>query len=250
MHVDLGIEVARDGKDAVDLRARVGVEIGRSPDRPRAAAQAFDQQFLGAGIVGEALLRKHAEFDIDRPGIVPRQLADGVEADHADPGIELDMGAHAHRAVRAAALQRPPRPRIDIFDGEIALDGRGFPDGFRDGALLDAAAVEDAGLVEMDVRFDQARHDKTARGIRLPYVGRQSRRDGGDRTAVDADVDDAKLAILQDAGVPNDQIHQSPLPAARRDRGHGPASYHGGLPRDLKANGVPYLPKNAVLPTA
>jgi len=110
--------------------------------------------------------------------------------------------------VRDAALQRPPRPRIDIFDGEIALDGRGFPDGFRDGALLDAAAVEDSGLVEMDMRLDQARHDKTARGIQLRCVGFQPGRDGGDGAAIDADIDDAKLTVLQDAGVPNNQVHQ------------------------------------------
>ena len=99
MHVDFDVELARDREDAVDLAARVGVEIGHGADRSRAAAQALDQQFLGAGIVGEPFLRKHAELEIDRPGIVARELADRFETDHADAGIEFDMGAHAHRAM-------------------------------------------------------------------------------------------------------------------------------------------------------
>jgi hypothetical protein len=60
----------------------------------------------------------------------------------------------------------------------------------------------------MDVRLDQARHDEAARGIRFPCVGRQGRRDGTDGAAIDADIGDTKRAILQDAGVPNDQVHQ------------------------------------------
>jgi hypothetical protein len=37
MHVDLGVEIARDRKDAIDLRTRIGVEIRRGADGPRAA---------------------------------------------------------------------------------------------------------------------------------------------------------------------------------------------------------------------
>ena len=43
VHVDLGIEVARDGEDAIDLAARIGVEIRHRADRPRTAAQALNQ---------------------------------------------------------------------------------------------------------------------------------------------------------------------------------------------------------------
>ena len=72
MHIDFSIEVACDRKDPVDLAARVGVEIGNGADRPRAPAQALDQQFLGAGIVGEPFLREDAHFYIHRPGMVAR----------------------------------------------------------------------------------------------------------------------------------------------------------------------------------
>ncbi len=144
--------------------ARVGVEIRHRADGPRAAAQALDQQFLGAGIVGEPLLRKHAQFDIHRPSVVARELFDRFEADHANARIEFDMGAHVHGAMRDAALQRPPAPRVNVLDGEVALGGRGFPNGFGDGAFLDVATVEDAGLVEMDMGLDHAwDHQATGR---------------------------------------------------------------------------------------
>ena len=161
------------------------VEIGRGADRACAPAQALDQQFLGAGIIGEPLLRKDAEFDIDRPGVIARKLLDRLEPDHADARIEFDMGAHMHGALRDAALQRPLAARVNVLDREIALGRGGLPDGFGDGALLDHATVHDAGLVEMDMRLDQAgdhqaiaRHPVPARppAGRAPW--RQSRSPG------------------------------------------------------------------------
>ncbi len=101
-------------------------------------------------------MREHAQFHIHRPGIVARELFDRFEPDHADTRIEFDMGAHAHRALRDAALESSLAPRVNVLDGKIALGGRGFAHGFGDGAFLDAATVEDAGLVQMNVGFDQA----------------------------------------------------------------------------------------------
>ncbi len=60
----------------------------------------------------------------------------------------------------------------------------------------------------MNMRLDQAGHDEAACGIALHGVGGQRRRDGRDHAAIDADIDDTKLTALQDAGVPNDQVHQ------------------------------------------
>src|SRR5271167_4904981 len=100
MHVDFGIEIARDGKYPIDLRARVGVEIRRRADRTRAPTQTRDQQFLGAGIIGKPLLRENAQFDIHGPGVVARELLDRFETDHSDARIDLDMRAHVHGALR------------------------------------------------------------------------------------------------------------------------------------------------------
>jgi len=43
MHVDVHVPFARDREDAVDLPARVGVDVGHRADHSGTAAQAFDQ---------------------------------------------------------------------------------------------------------------------------------------------------------------------------------------------------------------
>src|SRR5581483_2089404 len=101
-----------------------------------------------------------ADFHIDSPRVVARQPTDGVEADHSYPGIELDMGAHARGAMADAALERPSAAFIHILDREAALGGRGFPRRLHHGPLLDPAAVENARLVEMDMRLNQTRHQE------------------------------------------------------------------------------------------
>jgi hypothetical protein len=158
-------------QNAVDLLARIGVEIGHGTDGADAAAQTFDQKLLRAGIVGQPFLGKDAELDIQSPRIVARQLLDGLEPDHADAGIKLHMRAHARRPVRNAALQGLLAARINVLDREISLGARGLPDRLGDGTLLDPAAVQDAGLVEMDVRLDHPGHDKATGRVDLSRVG-------------------------------------------------------------------------------
>ncbi len=170
MHVDFDIEVARDRKYPVDLAARVAVEIRNGADRPRAPAQALDQQLFGAGIVGESLLREDAQFHIQCPGIVARELLDRFETDHCYARIEFDMGAHAHRATHDAAFQGPLAACVNVLDREIAFGCRGFPNGFGDGSFLDPATVEDAGLVEMDMRLDQAGGHEATRSFQFRRI--------------------------------------------------------------------------------
>ncbi len=55
-------------------------------------------------------------------------------------GIKLDMGAHAHRALRDATLERALASRIDVFDGKAALGGSGLLDRFGDSAFFEVAA--------------------------------------------------------------------------------------------------------------
>src|SRR5947209_18613044 len=136
MHVDVGVVVARDREDAVDLPAWIGIDIGSRADRLGAAPQARDQQLFRTRIVGEPLLRKDTDFDVDPPGIVARKLLDRIEADQLYSGIELDMRAHAHRAVHDAALQRLLRTRIDVLDRESAFRRSGLAHRFGDGTLF------------------------------------------------------------------------------------------------------------------
>src|SRR5579872_1217969 len=210
MHIDFRIELARDRKNAIDLLARVGVEIGHRPDRARTAAQPLDQKLFRTGIVGHSLLRKDADFDVDAPGIIAGELFDRLQPDQADAGIELHMGTHPHRAVRYAALQRLLSPCIDILRRESALGRGGFANGFRNGALLDTAAVHDAGLVEMNMSFDKAGDQQTSLCLQFGPVGRKRGRDGGDLSAIDGDIDLDEFAVLQYARIADNEIHHFP----------------------------------------
>jgi hypothetical protein len=118
------------------------------------------------------------------------------------------MGAHAHRAIHDTSFYGPLAPRVNVLDREIALGCRGFANGFGDRTLFDAATVEDAGLVEMDMRLDHAGDHETTRGIQFSGISLQSWRYGRNRRATNADIDDTKLAVLQRAGIADDEVHQ------------------------------------------
>ena len=184
MKVDVEIEAARDGEDARNLRRRIGVGVGAAADDVGALLAGLDQQFLGAGIVGQALLREHADLEVERPGVIALEGAYGVEAVEADARVDLDMGAHARRALDDGFLQGALRARVDVGLGEGAL-GRGHRfDRFLERPALAIAAVENAGLVEMDVGLDEARRSPAGRRAVPPRVGVDA---GGD-------VDDAAVA--------------------------------------------------------
>ena len=138
------------------MRVRIGVHIGTAADHLAAVAQRGDQKFLGAGIVGQPFLRKHADRQVDRPGIVALQRLDRLETAQADARIDLDMGAHPRGAVHDRALEHPRAARIDVLDREIALHRGDRLDGLADAAMVMAAAAEQAGLVEMDMGVDEA----------------------------------------------------------------------------------------------
>src|SRR5262249_60724677 len=79
------------------------------------------QQFLGARIVGEALLRKGANLQIDRPLVIALEPAYGVEALEPDARIDFDMGAHAGRALDDGFLQGALRAGVNVRLGEGTL---------------------------------------------------------------------------------------------------------------------------------
>ena len=172
-----------------EMRVRVGVHIGTAADRLAAVAQRRDQKFLGAGIVGQAFLRKHAERQIDRPGIVALQRLDRLEAAQADARIDFDMGAHPRGAVHDGALDHLCAARIDVLDREIALHRRDRANGLADAAMVVPAAAEQAGLVEMDMGVDEAGQGEPAADIDLGRLAGKPRLDRGDPAAGYADID-------------------------------------------------------------
>jgi hypothetical protein len=60
------------------------------------------------------------------------------------------------RAVENAFFQRALGAIVDILRREILLRLRDLSDCFLEIAFVGLAAIEDRGLVEMNVRFDQA----------------------------------------------------------------------------------------------
>ena len=80
MKVDVEIEAPRDVEDAGDLRQGIGVRIWATADDVGPLLAGSHQQFLGAGIVGEAFLWKGANLQINRPLVIALEPAHGVEA--------------------------------------------------------------------------------------------------------------------------------------------------------------------------
>ena len=207
MDVDVDIELARQLEDAVDLAGLVAVVARRAADHLGAALEALDQQLVGSGIVDQAFLRKHADLDIDRPLVVGDQRLHALEAAHADAGIDLDLRAHAGGAVLDAVLERVRGARAHILNRHALLQRRDALDRAELAALLRRAAVDDARLVEMDVRLDQARADEVPPGVIDLRLGGQAALDRGDAALRDADIHGSVRGTIGEPRVADDEVH-------------------------------------------
>ena len=162
MKVDIAVELPRDREDARDLTVRIAVGIGAAADQICALFARRDQQLLGAGIIEQTFLRKHADFDVDRPGVVAPEPPHGLKSVEADARIDLDMRAHARGALQDRFFQRAAGAQIDVVLAEGALGRRHLGNRLRKRSVLRFAAIEDAGLVEMDMRLDKTGDDEPA----------------------------------------------------------------------------------------
>src|SRR6185503_9994939 len=133
-------------------------------------------------------LRKDAHLDVDRPLVVRDERLDALEPTHADTGIDLDLRAHARRAVQDAVLERARGARADVLDRHALLERRHAQDRAQGAALLRRAALDDARLVQVDVGLDEARTGKPTLRIEARPLGREPRRDRRDPAVLDADI--------------------------------------------------------------
>src|SRR5271170_4304211 len=161
MKVDIAIELPGDGEDARDLAVRIAVGVGTAADEVRAPLVRLNQEFIGAGIVEQAFLRKDTDFEIDCPGVILLELPDGAKSLEADARVDLHMGAHPRGALQDSLLERAAGAAIDVVLAEGALGRRHFVDGLAERSVLRLATVEDAGFVEMNMRLDEARDDES-----------------------------------------------------------------------------------------
>ena len=211
VHVDVHVELTRQIKHAMDLSCMIRVIIWGRADHAGATLQRFDQQLVGSGIVGQSFLREHADFDIDRPGVVAPQCLDRLEAAHLHTAVEFQMRAHPRGTVLDAFLERAAGTLVDIIDGEGLLHGSDTLHGVRLASLVRRRAVQDVGLVQMDMRLDKAAAHQAATGIEYRAVRLQRRLDGSD-TAVDhADIHRRCIRCMRQAGIANDQVHAAML---------------------------------------
>ena len=207
MHVDVDAMRVGEFEDAADLGGGVGVEGGGGADETGATAQRFEEEGFGAGAVGEAFLGEDADFDVDGPGIVAREVLHGIQAAQADQGIDLDMGAHAGGAVFDAAFKGLTGAGEDVFGSETVFDGGNALHRHGVAALFGGAAVDDAGFFEMDVGFAQAGADEAALGIvRLGGIGHEVGADDSDFAGFDPDID-GLVGRVREAGVAEDEVH-------------------------------------------
>ena len=209
MQVDVDIVFTRELEDAIDLAGRIAVGVRRAADRTAAAIERFDHQFLGAGIVEKPLLRKYADLQIDRPGVLLDKRQDAFEPAQTDAGIDFEVGAHVGGAVEDRLFQRAHRAAVDILGRECRLGLGSFRDRLLEITALGLAAIEDAGLVEMNVRFDESGRDQAAADVDRLTLGRQTRCDRRNPPVGDADV--GQFVLGPDApGVPENDVHGGP----------------------------------------
>ena len=189
---------------SLELLVRIGVGVGTAADQVGAVAKGCDQQFLGAGIVGQAFLREGADDEVQRPGIIALQRLDRLETAQADARIDFDMRAHPRGAVDHRALDHPLAALVDVLDGEFALHRGDRLDGLAEAAMAMAATAEQAGLVEMDVGVDKARQHQPAGDIDLRRLADKFWRNRGDPAGGNPDIDRCRGAARH--GIAEDEV--------------------------------------------
>ena len=188
MEVEIDAELRRQLEKPVDLRLRIGVGVRAAAKQIGAVPQRLGQEFLGAGIIGQPFLRKHADRQVDRPGVIALELFDGREAAQAGARVDLHMRAHVGGPFQDRLLEHARPALVDVLDREAALQLRDGLDGRSEIAVVMRAAAEQAGLVEMNVSVDEAREDQPSAGGNLRRVGLQAGLDRYDLPIPDADV--------------------------------------------------------------
>src|SRR5206468_10158497 len=121
MDVDVDVELASELENAPDLTCLIGIVARSAPDHGGAAFQAFYQQLIGSGIIGEPFLRKDADLDVDGPLVIGNQRLHPLEAAHANRGIDFDLRAHAGSTVLDAVLQGALSARVHVLDRHALL---------------------------------------------------------------------------------------------------------------------------------
>jgi hypothetical protein len=205
--IDVDVEFAGELKDPPDLTGMVGVVSRRAADNSGAAFQRFGQQLLGAGIIGQPVLRKNADFDVDGPPIIGSQRLHSLKSAQPDSGIDLDLGAHSRRAVENALGERTLRPGAQILDGKAAFQRRDLLHRAYLAPRFGRRAADDTGFVEMDVRLDQSATSESPAGIIGLRFRHKARFDRDNLPVRYTDVDRRFAEPVRKPHIAYDQVH-------------------------------------------
>ena len=168
MNVDSLAEPLGEAEHDVELTLDVAVEAGR--------VQPADQ--IGAGVerrgdeIGRALLGRHAalregdELNVDPVAVGLAHPQHGLEIVKADVVVDVDVAAHARRAIGDQRANECGGACFDRQRDAMALDALSG-DAFAHAPSLDMGQARRAPmrLVEMDVAVDERRQEQRARKI-------------------------------------------------------------------------------------
>ncbi len=119
------------------------------------------------------------------------------------------MGAHPRGAQTHGFAQHAGRPRRDAFLRKLSFR-RGHARDRRAEVGAGLAAVENAGLIEMDVGFDEPRRRQPPAETVALRRGRQVRLHGDNRSPGNADID--RIAPAGDPYIMKRQIERAHQP--------------------------------------
>ena len=200
-------KVTRHLEDAVDLPVGVGVGVWRRPHHTGAALQGFYHEFVSAGIVQQTLLGKDTDLDIHGPLVRLNEGQDALQATQPDTRVDFEVGAHEGGAVQDAFFQGARGAGADVGGGELLLDCCHLFNGFVEVPFLGFAAIEQTGLIQVDMRLHKAGTDEPTLHIDLLALSLQGRFNGRDPAALDADIEQGLTRTRGQPGVPEYEIH-------------------------------------------
>src|SRR5271169_1625521 len=123
------------------------------------------------------------------------------------------MGAHSHGALQDRPFQRAAGALINVVFAEGALGRAHLGNRFGKRSLPRLTAVEDAGLIEVDMRFDEAGDDQFAADVFRRCIRANVTADIDDTPAADGDIDGRRVSAA-DVGIAQDQV-ESHAPSLR-----------------------------------
>lgn len=144
-----------------------GVDVQAATDEVGALLHRLDQQCQGLELIGNALLRERADLDRDPVTAIVAQREKRIEAAQACTRIALHEGAERGGAIAYGCIDHEAGAGVDILGGEGGFSALDLVDRIDKPTLGHITAVENMGLVEVDIGVDIAEEDPATVGFIL-----------------------------------------------------------------------------------